>query len=328
MSVATSGMEETQGKAAKEGRVKDAILIAGPTASGKSALALEIAERLGGVIVNTDSMQGYSILNVLTARPGREDLVRVPHFLYGHVHPSTAYSTGAWLRDVAELIEGGGLAGRRPVFVGGTGLYFRALAEGISAMPDIPPHIRERWRHELIERGASRLHRELMLRDSAMAMQLRPNDGQRIARALEVLDASGRSLLSWQGQRGQPLIDRTSARFFVIEPDREVLRGRIDRRFDAMIEQGALEEVRRILALDLDPALPAMKAIGVRELQAVLNGEMDAGAAMERAKIATRQYAKRQSTWFRNQLGVEWQRLLPNGTTAEVIRAAIDKRIE
>lgn len=308
--------------------MKNAILIAGPTASGKSALALEIAAGVGGVIVNTDSMQGYSILNVLTARPGTEDLARLPHFLYGHVHPSTAYSTGAWLRDVAELIETGGLAGRRPIFVGGTGLYFRALAEGISAMPEIPAHIRERWRHELTERGAPRLHRELMLRDSAMAMQLRPSDGQRIARALEVLDASGRSLLSWQGQRGEPLIDRTSASFFVIEPDREALGERINRRFDAMIDQGALEEVRQILALGLDPLLPAMKAIGVRELQAVLDGEMDAGAAMERAKIATRQYAKRQSTWFRNQLGVEWRRLLPNETMTEVVRAALKEAIE
>lgn len=326
--MATSGMEETQGKAAEAGRIKNAILIAGPTASGKSALALEIAEYLGGVIVNTDSMQGYSTLNVLTARPGAEDLACIPHFLYGHVHPSTAYSTGLWLRDVAELVEKNAFTGRRPIFVGGTGLYFRALAEGISEMPDISPHIRERWRHELIERGAPRLHRELMLRDSAMAMQLRPSDGQRIARALEVLDASGRSILTWQGQRGEPLIDRASACFFVIEPDREALRGRINRRFDAMIEQGALEEVQQILALDLDPALPAMKAIGVRELRAVLAGEMDAEAAMERAKIATWQYAKRQSTWFRNQFGPEWQRLLPNETVAGVALAAIRKRIE
>lgn len=308
--------------------MKDAILIAGPTASGKSALALEIAARLGGVIVNTDSMQGYSILNVLTARPGPQDLDRVPHLLYGHVHPSTAYSTGAWLRDVVALIESGTFADRRPVFVGGTGLYFRALAEGISDMPEIPSHIRERWRHELTERGAPRLHRELMLRDSAMAMQLRPSDGQRIVRALEVLDASGRSILSWQGQRSEPLIDRASARFFVIEPDREMLRERINRRFDAMIEHGALEEVRQILALDLDPVFPAMKAIGVRELQSVLDGEMDAGAAMERAKIATRQYAKRQSTWFRNQFGVEWQRLLPNETIMETVWATIKKEIE
>lgn len=327
-SVATSGMKETQEKTADEGRVKDAILIAGPTASGKSALALEIAERTGGVIVNTDSMQGYSILDVLTARPGSEDLARAPHFLYGHVHPSIPYSTGAWQRDVVELIEKKALAGRRPIFVGGTGLYFRALAEGISDMPEIPSHIRERWRHELVERGAPRLHRELMLRDSAMAMQLRPNDGQRIARALEVLDASGRSILTWQGQRGAPLIDRDSARCFVIDPDREILRERINRRFDTMIEHGALEEVRQILALDLDPALPAMKAIGVRELQAVLDGEMDTGTAMERAKIATRQYAKRQSTWFRNQFGAEWQRLLPNETMIDVVWAAIKKEIE
>lgn len=311
---------------ADEGRVKDAVLIAGPTASGKSALALEVAERFGGVIVNTDSLQGYSILNVLTARPAPADLARVPHFLYGHVHPSTAYSTGAWLRDVERLIDEGALAGRPPVFVGGTGLYFRALAEGISAMPDIPAHIRDRWRHELVERGAPRLHRELMHRDSATAMLLRPSDGQRIARALEVLDASGRSIRSWQAERGRPLIDRASAHFFVIEPDRDALTQRINRRFDAMIDQGAMEEVRQILALHLDPALPAVKAIGVRELQSVLAGEMEAEKAMEMAKIATRQYAKRQSTWFRNQFGEEWRRLSPGEDMATIIRMSIEKR--
>ncbi|TIP31373.1 MAG: tRNA (adenosine(37)-N6)-dimethylallyltransferase MiaA, partial [Mesorhizobium sp.] len=187
------------------------ILIAGPTASGKSALALDVAERKGGVIVNTDSMQGYSVLDVLTARPSAAETARVPHYLYGHVHPSTAYSTGAWLRDVTGLIAEGIFSGRPAVFVGGTGLYFRALAEGISDMPDIPPSVRERWRYELKEQGAERLHRVLMHQDSAVAMQLRPTDGQRIVRALEVLDASGRSILEWQAARGQPLIDRDSA---------------------------------------------------------------------------------------------------------------------
>lgn len=291
--------------------MKNAILIAGPTASGKSALALDLAERNGGVIVNTDSMQGYSVLDVLTARPSTDETARVPHFLYGHVHPSTAYSTGAWLRDVSRLIEEGALSKRPVVFVGGTGLYFRALAEGISDMPDIPPSVRERWRYELKEQGAERLHRILMREDSAVAMQLRPTDGQRIVRALEVLDASGRSILDWQAARGQPLVDRDSARFLVIEPDRGELVARIEARFDRMIDKGALDEVRQLVALDLAPNLPAMKAIGVRELQAALAGEMSFAEAIERAKIATRQYAKRQATWFRHQLGPEWQRLRP-----------------
>ena len=308
--MAISGIDNS-GRQAGKGRVKNATLIAGPTASGKSALALDIAERFGGVIVNSDSMQGYSVLDVLTARPSAAEMARVPHFLYGHVHPSTAYSTGAWLRDVTRLIEEGALGGRPAVFVGGTGLYFRALAEGISDMPDIPPSVRERWRYELKEQGAERLHRILMHEDSAVAMQLRPTDGQRIVRALEVLDASGRSILDWQAARGQPLIDRDNARFLVIEPDRRELVVRIEARFDQMLDKGALDEVRKLMALDLDPNVPAMKAIGVRELQAALAGQMSFPEAIERAKIATRQYAKRQATWFRHQLGLEWQRLRP-----------------
>lgn len=291
--------------------MKNAILIAGPTASGKSALALDLGERLGGVIVNTDSMQGYSVLDVLTARPSADEMARVPHFLYGHVHPSTAYSTGAWLRDVTRLIEEGVLSGRPAVFAGGTGLYFRALAEGISDMPEIPPAIRERWRYELKEQGAERLHRILMHEDSAVAIQLRPTDGQRIVRALEVLDASGRSILDWQSARGQPLIDRDSARFLVIEPDRGELVARIEARFDQMLDKGALDEVKQLMALGLASDLPAMKAIGVRDLQAALAGQISFPEAIERAKIATRQYAKRQATWFRHQLGPEWTRLRP-----------------
>lgn len=289
--------------------MKNAILIAGPTASGKSALALDLAESRGGVIVNTDSMQGYSVLDVLTARPSAAELARAPHLLYGHVNPATAYSTGAWLRDVTRLIEEGAFCDRPAVFVGGTGLYFRALAEGISEMPDISPSVRERWRYELKEQGAERLHRILMREDSAVARQLKPTDSQRIVRALEVLDSSGRSILEWQAMRGQPLIDRASARFLVIEPDREDLVARINARFDRMLDKGALEEVRQLIALDLNQDLPAMKAIGVRELQAALNGQTSFPEAIERAKIATRQYAKRQATWFRHQLGDDWRRL-------------------
>jgi tRNA dimethylallyltransferase len=313
--VAISGIETSGG--AGEGRVKNAILIAGPTASGKSALALDLAEREGGVIVNTDSMQGYSVLDVLTARPSAAELVRAPHFLYGHVHPSIAYSTGAWLRDVMGLIDDGTFCERpdgtfceRPViFVGGTGLYFRALAEGISEMPEIPQSVRDRWRYELKEQGAAKLHRILMCEDSAVAMTLKPTDGQRIVRALEVLDASGRSIAEWQAARGRPLIDRDSARFLVIEPERAALIGRIDARFDRMLDKGAVDEVKQLMALGLDPDLPAMKAIGVRELQAAMAGQVSFAEAIERAKIATRQYAKRQATWFRHQLGQEWRRL-------------------
>jgi tRNA dimethylallyltransferase len=292
-----------------EGRIRNAILIAGPTASGKSRLALDLAARHGGTIVNADSMQVYSVLDVLTARPGAEELSRAPHALYGHVHPRTAYSTGAWLRDVMALADSEALGAGPPIFVGGTGLYFRALVEGISEMPDIPQSVRERWRYELADKGATKLHRILMREDSEAAMMLRPADGQRIARALEVLEASGRSILKWQADKGKPLIDRAGARFMVIEPDRAELVARIEARFDSMIEKGALEEVKALTALGLDPELPAMKAIGVRELQAALAGEMTFGEAIAHAKIATRQYAKRQTTWFRHQLGPHWLRL-------------------
>lgn len=316
--MAISGIKDSGGQAG-EGRVKNAILIAGPTASGKSALALALAERNGGVIVNTDSMQVYWVLDVLTARPTAAELARVPHFLYGHVHPSTAYSTGAWLRDVMKLIDDGAFLERPVIFVGGTGLYFRALAEGISEMPDIPQSIRDRWRYELQEQGAAKLHRILLRRDSAAGMMLKPTDGQRIVRALEVLDASGRSILEWQAARGRPLIDRASTRFFVIEPDRAELVERIEARFDRMLEKGALDEVRQITDLGLDPDLPAMKAIGVRELQAATAGELSFPEAIKRAKIATRQYAKRQATWFRHQLSPEWLRLRPGDRVESTI---------
>lgn len=293
----------------EEGRIRNAILIAGPTASGKSKLALELAERLNGVIVNTDSMQVYGVLELLTARPDAADLSRAPHHLYGHVSPATSYSTGAWLRDVVQLVEEGALAGRRPIFVGGTGLYFRALSEGLSQMPDIVPDIRERWRAALLEEGAPALHDRLAQKDPEASARLNPADGQRIVRALEVLESSGLSILAWQGRRGTALIERASAKCFVVEPDREQLAVRIGERFDMMLEHGATDEVRALSALDLDPTLPAMKAIGVREIQAAITGEITLAEAVERAKAATRQYAKRQATWFRTQSGPEWKRL-------------------
>ncbi len=286
-----------------------AILIAGPTASGKSALALRLAAELDGVIVNTDSMQVYSVLDRLTARPRPEDLLRAPHELYGHVHPSEIYSTGRWLREVRELIATDALRHRRPIFTGGTGLYFKALTEGLARRPDIPAEVREGWRARLAAEGAPALHQVLTERDSRAAARIRPSDGQRIVRALEVFSTSGRSIVDWQADRGEALVSSERATMIVIEPDRAKLAARIERRFAAMIEEGAIAEVESLLALDLPDSMPAMKAIGVAELRAVIEGRASEAEAVEKAAAATRQYAKRQSTWFRNQLGPEWRRI-------------------
>jgi tRNA dimethylallyltransferase len=292
--------------------IENAILIAGPTASGKSALALHWARHENSVVVNTDSMQVYSVLRVLTARPGAEELAVAPHFLYGHVDPRAAYSTGDWLRDVERLWKKGAFAGRRVIFVGGTGLYFRALLGGLSAMPAIPPDIRRRWRDRLSQVGAEALHRELCTRDPAAAETIRPADGHRIARALEIIEASGQSILCWQGTPGDPLVNSGSARKIVITPERGQLRECIDRRFDRMVAEGALDEAGQLMKLAPDPSRPAVKAIGVRELQAFLAGETTLEQAVERARAASRQYAKRQTTWFRHQLGADWERVVPS----------------
>lgn len=287
--------------------MKDAVLIAGPTASGKSALALAIARRTGAEIVNADSMQVYGVLNVLTARPSAEEVAERPHHLYGHVPPSRAHSTGQWLREVADLLAGARGSGRRFIFVGGTGLYFRALTGGLSEMPPVPSSVRERWRARLSDEGAKSLHALLAERDAEAAGRIGPADGQRIVRALEVLETTGRPIGHWQARRGPSLIDQASARRLVIAPDRAVLRSRIDARFDGMVRAGALDEVRELLALRLDPTLPAMKAIGVPELSSFLGGAGSLDDALARAKAATRQYAKRQDTWFRHQLGPDWR---------------------
>ncbi len=291
------------------GMLNDAILIAGPTASGKSALALRLAMETGGVIVNADSMQVYDVLRVLSARPGADDLARVPHHLYGHVPPSIAYSTGAWLEDVAALAKKGSLSDRRPIFVGGTGLYFRALLDGIAPTPPVPEDVRNHWRQRLLEEGPEALHRLLSERDAAAAGAIGVMDGQRITRALEVHDATGRALSTWQNETTVPLVKKSECTCIVLEPERVFVTEQIERRFDSMVEEGALDEVRALLALDLSAALPAMKAIGVPELAAYLRNECSLEDAIMRAKTATRRYSKRQATWFRHQLGEDWLRL-------------------
>ena len=288
-----------------------AILITGPTASGKSALAVKLAKQHGGAVINADSMQVYDTLRVLTARPDDADMEGVPHHLYGHVPAGTAYSTGAWIRDVVELLPRLRNKGRLPVFVGGTGLYFKALTGGLSDMPVIPDEIRAGLRQRLIDEGPSQLYAALQERDPAVAESLNPEDGQRIVRALEVLEATGRSIAAFQQQTGPVIVDPDSARKVVVLPDRAVLHQRINGRFEAMLEQGAEDEVRALLALNLPAEMPAMKAIGVSQIAAMFRGELTRDEVIDRGSAATRQYAKRQMTWFRNQMDDSWERMAP-----------------
>ncbi|MEJ6847306.1 tRNA (adenosine(37)-N6)-dimethylallyltransferase MiaA [Sinorhizobium fredii] len=290
-------------------RAMDAILITGPTASGKSALAVALAERHGGVVVNADSMQVYDTLKVLTARPDEADMGGIEHFLYGHVTAGRLYSTGVWLRDAEALVVKLRGEGRLPVFVGGTGLYFKALTGGLSEMPAIPAKIREALRERLKAEGAAALYTELERRDPQTAEQLQPGDGQRIVRALEVVETTGKPIRLYQQMRGPMVVDPTRARKIVVLPERSLLHSRIDRRFETMLASGAVEEVQALLALKLSPDMPVMKAIGVQQIAAMLSGEMNAAEVIATGAAATRQYAKRQMTWFRNQLDDGWQRI-------------------
>lgn len=282
------------------------ILIAGPTASGKSALAVAIAEHVGGVIINADSMQVYRELRILTARPSPDEEARLPHALYGFVPASEAYSAGRFVADVADALATARQAGRRAVIVGGTGLYFKALLEGLSPIPAIEAEIREHWRAEAERRGAADLHRDLAARDARMAERLASSDTQRIVRALEVIEQTGRSLADWQQVRGAPVIDEAQAVRLLVTLDREDLHARAGARFDRMIASGALDEVRALEALQLNPDLPAMRAIGVRPLLAVIRGECSLEAAAEAAKAETRQYIKRQETWIKRNM-ITWK---------------------
>ena len=284
----------------------DAVLIAGPTTSGKSHAALALAEAINGVIVNADSMQVYREPRILTARPSDAEMTRVPHLLYGHVPAREPYSTGRYQQDAGHALHEVLNAHRVPIFVGGTGLYFRALTDGLSEIPEVPSGVREAARSLLAEIGNEAFHAELAKRDPLMAAELNPGDRQRMLRAYEVFEASGKSLGFWQRNEGKPVLDGLNVAHFVIAVPREILRERIGTRFRTMVAGGAMEEA---LALeDLDPALPAARIIGRRELLAVHDGAMSEAEAVEKAVIATRQYAKRQDTWFRNQLP-GWRRI-------------------
>jgi len=283
------------------GRRIGAVLIAGPTASGKSALGIRLAQSLGGAVINADSMQVYRDLRVITARPTEAEQALAPHRLYGHVDGTVNFSVGRYVADarqvVAELEPG-----TVPIFVGGTGLYFKALTHGLSAVPAVPDEVREAVRKESEGRDTPELHRLLASRDPDTARGLRGSDRLRIQRALEVVAATGRPLVSFHGERQPgPLADVATIKLF-LAPDRGELRRRIDARFVAMIEQGALDEVRALAERRLDPMLPVMRAHGVPGLLAHLRGEASLEEAIARGQSDTRRYAKRQFTWFRHQL--------------------------
>jgi tRNA dimethylallyltransferase len=284
------------------------ILIAGPTASGKSTLALRLADALGGTVVNTDSMQVYDGLRVLTARPGLDNEARVPHRLYGHTSPFVAYSVGQYVKDASRVLDDIASQGRRPIFVGGTGLYFKALLEGLSPIPEIAPDVRARWRQFAQRHDASEVHQALMEMDPVMAQRLQSGDRQRVVRALEVMDQTGVSLSVWQQTKGEPVLCEDNCIQLVASIDRAALQARADERFVAMAGDGAMEEVAALMELQLDPALPVMRAIGVNPLARYLAGEISQEAAIGQGQLETRQYIKRQQTWLKRYM-MSWKRL-------------------
>ncbi|MEL7132780.1 MAG: tRNA (adenosine(37)-N6)-dimethylallyltransferase MiaA [Pseudomonadota bacterium] len=265
------------------------VLIAGPTASGKSALALAIAEAQGGVIVNADASQVYDCWRVITARPSAEEETRVPHRLYGHVPFDAPYSTGHWLRDVMPLLGEG-----RPIIVGGTGLYFLTLTEGLADIPATPPEVRARADAMALEEMRSDLDADTLHRIDIA-------NRARVQRAWEVQHVTGRALADWQDSTASPLLARDSFTGIVMDSPKDWLTPRIEARFDQMLRRGALDEARAMLDR-FDPTLPSCRAIGVAEAMARVRGTIDHATAVERASIATRQYAKRQRTWFRSRM--------------------------
>ena len=279
----------------------DAVLIAGPTASGKSAAALAIAEAFNGVIINADSMQVYREAPILTAQPRGAERSRVPHLLFGHVSARDGYSVARYAADAALALEQARAGGKLAVFAGGTGLYFTALTEGLVDIPPIPPEIRANARALLEEIGVARLHAHLAERDPKTAAGLRASDPQRVLRALEVWEATGRPLSDWQQAPAEPVLKNLRLKKFLLDLPRPALRARIAARFATMVEEGGLAEA---LALrDLDPGLPAAKLLGLRPLIDLAGGRLTRAQAMSQAITATHQFAKRQMTWFRNRMG-------------------------
>ncbi len=274
------------------------VLIAGATASGKSALAMLIAEAQGGRIVNADALQVYGDWRILTARPTEMDEARVPHALYGHVPGDQAYSVGDWLRDVEPL-----LSGPRPIIVGGTGLYFRALTEGLAEIPETPPEIRTEADQRLADAGLEALLSEI---DAATAARIDQANPARVQRAWEVLRATGRGLSEWQEETGPPLLPIDTAQTILLDADRDWLNARIEARFRIMMTEGLIEEAHANLK-DWDPKRPSAKAIGAAEVMSFLKGDIDTDALAELVTIQTRQYAKRQRTWFRKRMKL-WNR--------------------
>ncbi|WP_417582593.1 tRNA (adenosine(37)-N6)-dimethylallyltransferase MiaA [Pelagibacterium sp.] len=284
---------------------KRAVLIAGPTASGKTALAIARARETGARIVNTDSMQVYGVLDRLTARPDAEELVQAPHEMFGHIDPSVRYSTGAWLEDARKQIQDAEAENQELIFVGGTGLYFDALINGFAEVPAIDPSFVAQAETLIQDLDAAGRKALLAEKDPVTAGRLNVADPQRVVRAISVLMATGKTLSAFQDNNGPGLLGGYTLERIVLMPERSVIRARIAKRFEAMMQVGAVEEVEALLARDLDPSLPAMKAIGVGDIAAMIDGKISSEAAVERSVNATRQYAKRQSTWYRNRFS-DW----------------------
>jgi tRNA dimethylallyltransferase len=278
----------------------DAVLIAGPTASGKSAAALALARHIGGALINADAMQVYREAPILTAQPDVEARAQAPHLLYGHVPVRELYSVGRYAEDARRALADARALDKLPIFVGGTGLYFTALAEGIAEIPPIPAETRARARALLDEVGVGELHARLARRDPETAAELRATDPQRVVRAWEVLEATGRPLVQWRKTQSPPLLEGMILARFVLDPPRPLLREKIAERFETMLDQGGAQEALALAGLD--PALPAAKLLGLRQLLAHAQGRLSREAAIREAVTATRQFAKRQLTWFRNRM--------------------------
>lgn len=301
----------------------DCLLIAGPTAAGKTALALAAANQLDGEIINADSMQVYEGLHLITARPSDDEVAHAPHHLFGTVDPAARFSVGEWIAAAVPLIDQIRDRGRTPIIVGGTGLYYLALTKGLAPVPEIDAASRERAERLIAEQGLDGLRQQAETFDPEATARIKPADRQRLQRIVEVGYATGEALSSFHKET-HPLLPEGGWRGIVIEPDREALYARIDRRFDLMLEAGALEEVEAFMHRELDPDLPAMKALGVPPLMAFLRGEISREEAVELSKRDSRRYAKRQLTWFRNQHG-EWNRI--QHLDADAARAALVDRL-